>query len=83
MGWDIRSTKQERNVTISRPKDSLLTGINQLKTTEATAFLEKHTFEKNTNKTMQDSNLLDKNWQKDQQEENFKHELLSRYLLIK
>ena len=83
MGWDIRSTNQERNVTISRPKGSLLTGINQLKITEATEFLEKHTFEKNTNKIVQDSNLLDKNWQKDQQAENFKHELLSRYLLIK
>ena len=83
MGWDIRSTKQERNVTISRPKDSLLTDINQLKTTEATEFLEKHTFEKNTNKIVQDSNLLDKNWQKDQQAKNFKHKLLSRYLLIK
>ena len=80
---DIPSTKQERNVTISRPKDSLLTGINQLKTTDATEFLEKHSFEKNTNKIGQDSNLFDKNWQKDEQAENFKHQLLSRYLLIK
>ena len=83
MGWEIPSTKQERNVIISRPKDSLLTSINQLKTTDATEFLEKHSFEKNTNKIVQDSNLFDKNWQKDEQAENFKHRLLSRYLLIK
>ena len=70
-------------MTISRPKDSLLTGVNQLKTMEATKFLEKHTFEKSTNKIVQDSNLFDKNWQKDEQAENFKHQLLSRYLLIK
>ena len=66
MGWDIRSTKLERNVTISRPRDSLLTSINQLKTTEATDFLEKQTFEKNTNKIIQDSNLFDENSQKDE-----------------
>ena len=54
MGWDIGSTKQETNVTISRPIDSLLTGINHLKTTEATEFLEKHSFEKGTNKIVQD-----------------------------
>ena len=83
MGWEIPSTKQERNVIISRPKDSLLTSINQLKTMDAPEFLEKHSFEKNTNKIVQDSNLFDKNWQKDEQAENFKHQLLSRYLLIK
>ena len=83
MGWQILSTKQETNVTILRPKDSLLTGIKQLKTTEVAEFLEKHTLEKSTNKIVQDSNLFDKNWKKDEQAENFKHQLLSRYLMIK
>ena len=83
MGWDIGSTKQETNVTISRPIDLLLTGINHLKTTETTEFLEKHTIENGTNKIVQDSNLLDKNWQKDEHAENFKHQLPLRYLLIK
>ena len=31
-------------MTFSRPKDSLLTGINQLRTTEATEFLERNTY---------------------------------------
>ena len=36
MVWDISSTIEETNVTISRPKDSLLTDVNKLETTEAT-----------------------------------------------
>ena len=35
MGWVIPSIVQEKNVMISRPKDSLLTGINKLETTQA------------------------------------------------
>ena len=70
MSWDISSTEQVKKMTISTPRDSLLT--LQINSKE---FLEKHTFEKNTNKIV-------KNWEKDEEAENFKHQLLSRYLLL-
>ena len=45
MLWHIPSTNQEKSVTFSRPKGSLLTGINKLKTTQGReSFLERHTY---------------------------------------
>ena len=44
MGWDIPSTKQQQNVTISRPKDWLLTGINQLRRNGGNRVSGRHTY---------------------------------------
>ena len=47
MLWHIPSTNQEKGVTFSRTKRSLLTGIDKLKTTRGTdSFLKRHTYAK-------------------------------------
>ena len=62
MFWDISSNKQKKNkkkhVTFPRPKGSLLTRINKLKTAQATErFLRDTLMETKTHKVMQDSNI--------------------------
>ena len=51
-------------MTISRTKDSLLTGINQLKRNRANRVSARHTYVDKDQQNQQDSNIFDKNWQK-------------------
>ena len=82
--WDIPPTKQEQNVTCSRPKGSLLGGINKFKITQATQiFWRDILLSTKTDKIKQDSKMFHKNCQKIEQTQNLKHQLLWRYLLIK
>ena len=65
MLWHIPSSNQEKGVTFSRPKGSLLTGIDKLKTTRGTeSFLERILMQKKTYTIMKESNIFHKKWQK-------------------
>ena len=44
MVWDIPSAKKEKNMYFKKPERSLYTGINKFKRSQATEFLERHTY---------------------------------------
>ena len=61
----------------STPKDSLLTGLNKLKTTQPTyIFWNNLLMQVKTHKIMQDANMFDIKLENVDQTENIKHPLL-------
>ena len=80
---EIPSAKKEKDVCFKKPKRSLYTGINKFKRSQATEFLERHTYVKKGTEIMQGANIFDKNLQKFKQTQNFRHQVLWRYPLIK
>ena len=57
-------SKEEKNVFFKKPKHSLCTGINKFTTTQATEFLERHTYVDKGTQIMQGANIFDKNLKK-------------------
>ena len=76
MVWDIPSAKKEKNMSFKKPERSLYTGINKFKRSQATEFLERHTYVDKRTQIMQGANIFDKNLQKFKQTQNFRHQVL-------